>query len=548
MLQDYNNFKIFHDNANRIIEIQKAECSYTKYSYDKDGNRINKLIKVIQPALEVNNTSCGLNNGSIEAFTPPGENYSYKWSTGSTQAKIINLAPGKYQLTITDLNNSNNYSCSKEFEMPSSTNPILEAKITPLGSITFCEGDTLKLKASYQLFNEYNWYRNGILVQNGIDSIYKATVGGTYWVEILNSSCSKVSPTIVLSTLSKPSPIVVPVRNPTICQSDTITLSSSMSGTSYKWNTNQSTKSIIVSTAGKYKLTITDANGCIGISPELEVKVNPLPQFTISSSINPPIFCERDSTLLTPSVNGTKYQWNTNQSTKSIYAKTTGKYNLTLTDNNQCSNTSSIDVVVNKLPKVKANSSVSELCLGQNLTLFGSGANTYFWNMGVVNNIPFKSNNSQRYVVVGTDLNGCQDTSSIYIIVNEPPVILTATSHNIKCYGMNDGEIHMLADRGQPPYQYSINGVNYQSSPDFLNLASGNYNISVRDGKGCLSQITQVQIFEYVTELKSSTSKFDVKCNGRNDGQFTIQPTGGTPPYYYSLTMVYILKIIVITI
>ena len=69
--------KVFHDNANRIIEIQKTGCTYTTYSYDKDGNRSQKLIKVIQPAIEVNNTSCGLNNGSIEAFTPPGENFSY---------------------------------------------------------------------------------------------------------------------------------------------------------------------------------------------------------------------------------------------------------------------------------------------------------------------------------------------------------------------------------------------------------------------------------------------------------------------------------------
>lgn len=85
----------------------------------------------------MSNTSCGLNNGTIEAFTPSGENYSYKWSTGSTQTKIINLAPATYQLIIKDLNNSNNYECSKEFEILASTNPILEAKITPQGSVSF---------------------------------------------------------------------------------------------------------------------------------------------------------------------------------------------------------------------------------------------------------------------------------------------------------------------------------------------------------------------------------------------------------------------------
>jgi len=526
--------KVFHDNANRIIEIQKAVCSYTTYSYDRDGNRSQKLIKVIQPAIEVNNTSCGLNNGSIEAFTPPGENFSYKWSTGSTQAKIINLAPGKYQLTIKDLNNSNNYECSKEFEILASSNPILEAKITPLGSVSFCEGDTLKLKASYQLFNEYNWYRNGILVQNGIDSIYKATLGGTYWVEILNSGCSKVSPTIVLTTLSKPSPIVVPARNPIICQNDTITLSSSISGMSYKWNTNQTTKSIIVSLAGKYKLTLTDANGCTGVSPELEVKVNPLPQFSLNSSKSPPVFCDRDSSLLSPSINGIKYQWNTNQNSKSIFVKSSGKYILTLTDNNQCSNTNSIDVIVNPLPKVKANASVNVVCHGENVTLFGTGASSYIWDKGALNNIPFKPNNSLRYFVVGTDLNGCQDTASIQITVNELP-ITNITSSNIKCYGINDGEIHVTAQNGLAPYQYSINNLNYQTSPDFLNLSIGTYSVSARDNRGCISQIIPIQIFQFVTQVSSNISKVDIKCSGSSTGQFTIQTTGGTPPYFYSV-------------
>ncbi|MBK9632921.1 MAG: hypothetical protein IPO62_18005 [Saprospiraceae bacterium] len=162
---------------------------------------------------------------------------------------------------------------------------------------------------------------------------------------------------------------MVPGRNPIICQNDTITLSSSISGISYKWNTNQTTKSIIVSLAGKYKLTLTDVNGCIGVSPEIEVKVNQLPQFTINSSKNPPVFCDRDSSLLTPSINGIKYQWNTNQSTKNIYVKSTGKYILTLTDNNQCSNSNSVDVLVNILPKVKANSSTNEICFGESITL-----------------------------------------------------------------------------------------------------------------------------------------------------------------------------------
>lgn len=530
-----NNFKYYYfDGGNRLVESHSQFCSFTQYQYDKDGNRIKKVVKVVTPVVSVNWTSCGLNNGWLEVFTPPGENYSYKWSTGSTNTKIENLAPGKYQLTIIDLNNSNNYSCTREYEILPSTNPILEAKITPLGSVSFCQGDTLKLKASYQLFNEYIWYRNGSLVQNGFDSIYKATQSGNYWVEIFNSGCSKVSAPIALNTLSKPTPIVVPARNPIICQNDTITLTSSIVGSSYKWNTNQTTKNIVVSQAGFYKLTITDGNGCTGISPDLEVKINQLPQFVINPEFSPPVFCEPDSMALTSSINGIKYLWNNNKTTKSIYVKTSGKYILTLTDNNQCSNTASIDITANKRPPVKANSTKVEICHGEEITLFGTGANMYFWDSGFPDNTPFKPNFSRRYKVTGFDNNNCMDTASIFIKVNLLPEI-TSTALNIKCYGTNDGEIHLMGRNGTPPYQYSINGIDYFNTPDFLGLATGNYIVSVKDSKGCVSQNTSAQILQIVTELKANISQTDVKCNGDQSGQFTIQTSGGTFPYFYSI-------------
>ena len=48
-----------------------------------------------------------------------------------------------------------------------------------------------------------------------------------------------------------------------------------------------------------------------------------------------------------------------------------------------CENEATIDITVNALPEVVANASPEVLCDGEELTLTGSGATIYTWDMGV---------------------------------------------------------------------------------------------------------------------------------------------------------------------
>lgn len=44
---------------------------------------------------------------------------------------------------------------------------------------------------------------------------------------------------------------------------------------SYSWSNGDATQSTVISTPGFYNVTVTDANGCTGISPSVEVVINP---------------------------------------------------------------------------------------------------------------------------------------------------------------------------------------------------------------------------------------------------------------------------------
>ena len=62
---------------------------------------------------------------------------------------------------------------------------------------------------------------------------------------------------------------------------------------------------------------------------------------------------------------------------------------------------------------------------------------------------------------------------------------------------------------------------------------AGNYTVEVTDITNCQYLFTY-DVFEPLTPLSASALVVDASCFGLSDGEITILPTGGTPPYNYS--------------
>jgi len=109
------------------------------------------------------------------------------------------------------------------------------------------------------------------------------------------------------------------------------------------------------------------------------------------------------------------------------------------------------------------------------------------WQTSPVFNLP-AGNYTIQARIIGS-LCGGSTTATI----TEPAAIsLTSTATDANCAN-NTGSITITAAGGTPGYEYSIdNGVTYQSSNQFINLAQGTYNnIIVKDANGCLRQHTE---------------------------------------------------------
>ncbi len=114
----------------------------------------------------------------------------------------------------------------------------------------------------------------------------------------------------------------------TLCTGQTITMNAVAGYASYSWSNGDATQSSVISTPGFYNVTVTDANGCTGISPSVEVVMNPDETPTVSAT-GDLVFCEGGSVTLT-STPAASYSWSSGQTTQSITVSATGTYTVSI--------------------------------------------------------------------------------------------------------------------------------------------------------------------------------------------------------------------------
>ncbi len=103
------------------------------------------------------------------------------------------------------------------------------------------------------------------------------------------------------------------------------------------------------------------------------------------------------------------------------------------------------------------------------------------------------------YEISGTEF-GCKYTDSLWLQINPSPQISGINIDGIPCDpSILTGSIYVNNIQGiNPPFQYSLNGLNYQLSPDFLNLPAGQYHLMIKDSFGCKTD-TLLQLVKPLT-------------------------------------------------
>jgi hypothetical protein len=200
-------------------------------------------------------------------------------------------------------------------------------------------------------------------------------------------------------------------------------------------------------------------------------------------------------------------------------------YVATSSDEDDCPATA--EIVVLELPEVVANAAPTDVCLGNPLLLYGSGAETYFWDPATIVDgevIYPDEAGIFNYTVIGFDEFGCGALNEVEVTIHDVPEI-TATADRTKiCLG---DAIVFNAEGGE---SYSWDPDIESGEPVVFDEAGVyTYEVEGEDEFGCENSATiDVEVFDPI-EVTYDVSE---ELFG-DDGAINITVTGGMPGYTF---------------
>ncbi len=474
-------------SADRILLHAYRTSDVDVYQYSRnrliDIASINRSVKVI-PIFSAEQSFMGPWLAS-NPITKPYQTYctNYTNETGSFK-QYINLQGYQWY----------NYDY-----LPKTTSAI--ATITASGPTTFCTGGNVTLTANSG--SSYLW-SSGQTTQS-----ISVSAAGTYTVRVTNTSgASAVSSGVTVTvTTSIATPTVTASGPLSFCPGGSVTLTSSTAN-SYRWSTGATTQSIVVSSTGTYKVTVTSGS-CTATSSNVAVTVTStptVPTVTASGSLS---FCPGATVTLT-STQALSYQWSNGATTRSIVVASAGTYWVRAYGGPNCYSQSANVVTSLKSapskPTVSSSGSTTLTSAQPSLTLTSSNATTYSWNNGTTS----RSNtitSQGSYRVTVTNSSGCTAISdAISVSANgcTPPPVPT-----ISLGGANvlvSGQTVTITCSSAGGYLWS-NGATTQS---ITVSAAGTFTVRAYNGGGCYSTSLPVTVY---TVLARSARPKDVNLS-----------------------------------
>ncbi len=225
--------------------------------------------------------------------------------------------------------------------------------------------------------------------------------------------------------------------------------------------------------AGVYNLTVT-ATGCTATATTTVV-VNTLP--TVNAGQDQSI-CQGNQVTLT-ATGATSYSWNNAIPNGVPFTQSVGTVNYIVTGTvGACSATDQVTVTVNALPTVNAGPDFA-ICNSTTATLTAvtSFTQSYSWNNGIVNGVPFTPITTTTYTLTGTSPAGCLASDQVTISVNALPFVNAGNDQTV-C----SGAPVTLSGSGANTYTWN-NGVS--NGVAFNPTTTTTYTVTGTAGNGC---------------------------------------------------------------
>lgn len=458
----------------------------------------------INLAVTTTDEQCNMpNSGTATANISNGTGpFTQIWSNTETTSTISNLAPGNYDVTVTDA-----VGCT------ATANGTVNASTLPTVSITptnpNCNGVNDGTVEAVGTFASFTW-GHGALTNPST-----GLVAGTYDVTVADANgCTATATT----TLSEPTALTLTLT-PTALDCN-LPNSGEVSSTAgggtppytYLWSNAATTANITGLAPGTYDVTVTDANGCSITDGVTLAAPNPATLTLNTTQVN----CSGPNTgaidaVLTGGATPYTYLWSNAATTQSITGIGAGTYSVTTTDGGGC--TATATTTISGVPILPITvTTINPTCFGSSdgeIDVFGPYT-TFTWSDGDLN-MPRQNLTAGTYTVTVSDNGGC--TAAQTITLTEPTeLIVSIAATSIDCNDPNSGVLQANVSGGSPPYTYLWSNA---ATVAVLNtLGSGTYGLTVTDDSGCSVTATETLIPNPALNVSLGGDKFI--CNGES--------------------------------
>ena len=279
-----------------------------------------------------------------------------------------------------------------------------------------------------------------------------------------------------------------------ICDGNSVNITSNtgtLTNLTYLWNTGETTDSLIHTVTADTIFTLI-ASDSIGCSDTASTNIYIQNISSVSISASDLHVCENDTVVLTTNTSNkvSAYSWNTGSPNMSNTYKllTNTTYSVTVTDSIGCTNSDSILILANAIPKMTITPLDSHICIGGSTILSASSDLSpinYLWNTSSTNtNITVNPTSSTTYTVHGTDSIGCTDSTKYLLEVHKLPILNIDPMDGNLCSG-DSIKLLLTANITLDKYNWST-GDTIQKiwvSP----LVNSNYTVTATDIYGCIN-------------------------------------------------------------
>lgn len=476
--------------------------------------------------------SCnGGSDGQINLVVTGGSPaYTYLWSNSATTEDLEDLTAATYTVTVTDQAGCS-ATATVSVGQPSALN--VTAGSTPASCFGGSNG-----AASLTITGGASPY-NVVWSNNAQGPVVSNLPAGTYGATVTDASgCTKTTQVVI----GQPTALNVQSNIASVgCAGGNngainITVAGGTSGYSYNWadlpgaNNSEDRAGLA---AGNYSLTVTDQNNCTAVQT---YTVTAPAELTLLTSVTNAVCDPPSPGGVVLSVGGGTpgytFLWSNAATTQNLLPAAPGAYTVTVTDANNCTQTTSATVTQNSSLNGTL-TPTSVLCFGQatgSVALSVSGGTqpfAYLWsNAATTANL--SSVPAGNYSVTVTDVNNCVLLASA--TVTQPAQIVTSTiTGNVLCFGEASGNINLSVSGGTGGYSYLWD--NGATTEDLSGLPAGFYFGSVTDANGCVKSFGAP--VNEPDELSLAFAATNPVCHGDENGIIQATASGGTPFYTF---------------